>query len=701
MRVKLQAKIILIGVGLSLLLMLVSVLVSYFVYRDRALANLHTSLDYCSAKVERYFVGDGIDPGLKELRDYIVEIYLGQPDDPAIDDPDDRYTYYREKYNDLYPVPAGMIGMSYSRLEHQNQYYTSSGELASTLSTMGVKGACIVYLDDERDRLIYLVDYDYRLGANVTQNTPFIGSYYTLREEDELAGSDWTLNGKRYKVVALYAPAAVEGDPAEYCATILIQYDESSVRSSVSSFFNTEMIAVAVSTAVLIAFYALMVYFVLIKNIKKLDGTTRSFTESVLEGGDLKVLDPDVRSRDELAELAKSFVTLEEEILRYTDRIAKDASEKERLNAELSIASQIQLEELPPVRYADDKVSLLASFTSAKEVGGDFYDYFYIDPTHVAVVIADVTGKGVPAALFMMKAKGLIKNSLVALGDIPRALAEVNTALLQNNRAGLFVTAFVGVIDLETRRMTCCSAGHERPYLVVDGKAERLDVNANFVLGGLPDFVYKSHEFDLSRGQLFLFTDGLNESINAANEEFDYHRIVTSLEASAGRSQEEVVTAMLADLKSFVGEKEPFDDVTILSVELPQGIHECYRDPDFEVIEKVTDSFNRAFAHLNGEDLARMDVVIDEVLNNLVSYEKHEGFVIKVDIDRQGDTLTMTFRSNGVPFDPLSVQQKYIESDDASTPLGGFGITIARSLCDLTYQRVGEENVLTAVKHLV
>ena len=730
MRFGIRAKIILIGAGLSVALMVAAFLFSFFIYRERTRSNFNQSLEHCTAEFESYFedvvrledisaVGTYVraqyaeDPTDEGMDAYLAARYQSQPEELArLSLTQKKYVYYSgKKYGQLYPGGGIGIGLSMYSLQWRNTYYQTSAQLATAFATQGVHYAFVAWRDEDRDRYVYLIDSNYRLEADPAEGARLAGDYYQMTDSDganpDKGDKEFFFDGHTMRYFDLYHDVEIaEGVfEKEYVATVFIEYDEKSLVQSVNTFLYLELIALSVVTVLLVAAYALLVHFALIKNITKLTDSTKSFTDKVLQGDKLEVIDPQIKALDELGLLSSSFVTLEDEIIRYTLKIESDAKERERVNAELAIATEIQMEALPSPRFEDDKARVEASVTPAKEVGGDFYDYFYLDGNRLAVVIADVTGKGVPAALFMMKAKGLIKNALQSTDDLGAALTLVNDELMVNNKAGLFVTAFVGVIDLDSGEMTYCSAGHERPYLLSREGVERMEVAPNFVLGGIKGFPYRASKCKITGKRLFMYTDGLNEGINSLNEEFGYDRIYEVLRECNAKGLD-VLPAMRQALSAFVGGEEPFDDVTMLLF-APKGepkgksYHVRIEDPDFGAIEQVTDAFNSAFAHLDASVLGEFDVIFDELLNNLVSYEKTgKDFAVEVDAKEQDDNVVLTVSSNGAPFDPLAVKPNVAdETLVAGSGLGGFGITIVKSLCaSVSYERNESDNVLTLVK---
>ena len=206
----------------------------------------------------------------------------------------------------------------------------------------------------------------------------------------------------------------------------------------------------------------------------------------------------------------------------------------------------------------------------AKEVGGDFYDFFLVDDRHLAIVISDVSGKGVPAALFMVIAKTLIKNQTqpgIPLGEV---FTRVNNQLCENNGEAMFVTSFMGVLDLDTLAFTFVNAGHNPPLLMRSGQSyEFLQVKPGFVLAGLEGVRYKEETMQLSHGdRLFLYTDGVTEAINAASELYGEDRLKAALNKGAALQPEELLAAVKTSMNEFTAGAEQFDDITMLALEV-------------------------------------------------------------------------------------------------------------------------------------
>ncbi len=280
-----------------------------------------------------------------------------------------------------------------------------------------------------------------------------------------------------------------------------------------------------------------------------------------------------LKEDNEIKWLADSFYEMIKRINLYVADIERVTAEKERIGAELSIATQIQADMLPcifPPFPGRTEIDLFASMNPAKEVGGDFYDFFLIDEDHLALVIADVSGKGVPAALFMVIAKTLIKNRLL-LGSSPKeTLESVNNQLCENNEAEMFVTVWIGIYEISTGLLTAANAGHEYPVLKrSDGTFELIKDKHGFVLAGLEDVTYKEYTIELHMGDtLFVHTDGVTEAINMEKELFGTDRMVDALNRYNSKNLEEMLHNMEQEIDRFAGDEPQFDDITMLAMHI-------------------------------------------------------------------------------------------------------------------------------------
>ena len=350
---------------------------------------------------------------------------------------------------------------------------------------------------------------------------------------------------------------------------------------SMNDVMNTRQTFLIVLSALLIALtVGFIVLFLsilrrqVIRPIDLLTQATGAFiqnNEAELAAGTATVNVPDIRTGDEVELLAGSFRKMEEDMISYIRSFMEITAEKERIGAELNVATQIQADMLPrifPAFPEREEFDIYATMDPAKEVGGDFYDFFLVDEDHLAVVIADVSGKGVPAALFMVIAKTLIKNH-AQNKDTPGAVfTQTNEQLCEGNDAGLFVTAWMAILEISTGKFTYVNAGHNPPLLKhADGKFEWLKSRPGFVLAGMEGVRYRENVMELSPGDvLYLYTDGVTEATNGAQELFGEQRLQKALNEAADLPVHALLPRIKERIDSFVGEAEQFDDITMLGL---------------------------------------------------------------------------------------------------------------------------------------
>ena len=275
------------------------------------------------------------------------------------------------------------------------------------------------------------------------------------------------------------------------------------------------------------------------------------------------------RTGDEIEVLASAFGALSERIRLYIEEVFKMSRERETVAAELAMAASIQSGMLPVIfpAFPDrEDFDVYAIMNPAREVGGDFYDFFLVDDFHICVLVGDVSGKGVPAAMFMAISKALIKDQILQAIPISEAANRVNQTLCENNEAGLFVTSWMGVLDLRTGVMTYVDAGHNAPILHrKNGKCEFLDSKKCVPLAFLDDFRYKSTTIQLHPGdRLFLYTDGATEARNPEREFFGDDRLLAVLEKAVEKKPQMILTETLQALNGFMSGEPQYDDITML-----------------------------------------------------------------------------------------------------------------------------------------
>ena len=365
-----------------------------------------------------------------------------------------------------------------------------------------------------------------------------------------------------------YAYMGMEG---EQDVIIGLTFNMTGLRSNITTS-TKQGTGVAVAYQVLLSMIALaLLAFFFIQPLKKLQESIRLYTVSK-DSQKVKKTLSEIHSNNELGQLAEDISTLTEEIDQYLQDIETISAEREKMNTELSVASRIQAGMIPSKfpAFPDRKdFDLYGSMKPAREVGGDFYDFYLIDDDHLCMVIADVAGKGIPAALFMMASQISIANR-VRMGLSPgKALESSNDAFIQRNKGELFVTIWLGILELSTGKLIAANAGHEYPVIKHgNGQYELFKDPHSFVVGGMEGIHYKEYELQLEPGsKLFLYTDGVPEATDTDEQLFGTERMLSVLNQDISASPEQTLKNMTEAIDAFVGEAEQFDDVTMLCVE--------------------------------------------------------------------------------------------------------------------------------------
>ena len=336
---------------------------------------------------------------------------------------------------------------------------------------------------------------------------------------------------------------------------------------NVNSSRNLSILLIA-AVVVLMLIGALMLAKRIVAPLNRITGRI-----SQLREGDLEFKMEDAyRTGDEIEALAESFATISHKTVEYVDTVKRVTAEKERLGTELTLATQIQAAMLPHIfpPFPDrSEFDIFASMDPAKEVGGDFFDYFLIDDDHLCMEIADVSGKGVPAALFMMASK-IILQSVAMMGKKPaEILAKANETICVNNEAQMFVTVWLGILEISTGKLTTANAGHEYPVLKrPNGDFELYKDKHGFVIGGMEDVQYKQYELQLEPGsKVFVYTDGVAEATNAQEELFGTDRMIEALNSEPDAEPQQILANVRKAVDVFVQDAPQFDDLTMLCLE--------------------------------------------------------------------------------------------------------------------------------------
>ena len=448
--------------------------------------------------------------------------------------------------------------------------------------------------------------------------------------------------------------------------------------------------------AIFFATIFVLVKVLVVKNIRKINTSLSQITD-----GDLNVT-VDVRDNEEFASLSDDINSTVTTLKHYIDEAAA------RFDKDLEIAKQIQQSALPSVfpPYPNRKdFSIYASMNAAKEVGGDFYDFYLVDENHLAFVVADVSGKGIPGAMFMMTSKTLIKSFAESGLPVHEVLTNVNTQLCQNNEAGMFVTAWMGILDLQTGLIKFANAGHNPPLVKhKDGSYEFLKGKVNFVLAGMDMVKYKEQELQLQPGdEIYLYTDGVTEAHNSNKELFGENRLLESLNSTKGMSVEDICKKVKEDVDAFVCDAEQFDDITMLCVQLNEidSYNGITVVPSMETVPQVAEFMETEMEkfEISPKISMKMLIAIDEIYSNIVRYSG--ATEARVSINKIGNTLNLQFKDNGKPYNPLDSKEPDITASAEDRSIGGLGIFMVKKMLDkVEYKYVDNYNILTLTKNL-
>ena len=460
-----------------------------------------------------------------------------------------------------------------------------------------------------------------------------------------------------------------------------------------ASVYMLAFMEIIVFTILFIAIF-ILIKKLIVQNIRKINKSL-----SKIANGDLNIT-VDVRDNEEFASLSNDINSTVETLKQYIEEA------KARFSKDLEIAKQIQHSSLPSVfpPYPNRKdFSIFANMYAAKEVGGDFYDFYLVDENHLAFVIADVSGKGIPGAMFMMTSKTLIKSHIESGLAVNDVFTNVNTQLCENNEAGMFVTAWMGILDLKTGIVKFANAGHNPPLIKhADGTFEYLKSKANFVLAGMDGIRYKEQEIQLEKGdKIYLYTDGVTEAHNDKNELYGEERLLKCLNSVKDKSVDDICQKIKEDVELFVGTAEQFDDITMLCVSFNEKTKDISItvNPTMETVSQIA-----AFVEEEMEKLEispkismKLMIAVDEIYSNIIRYSGATEATIK--IEKTEKELCLWFIDNGKPYNPLDAEEPDITKSSEDRKIGGLGIFMVRKMLNnVEYKYIDGKNILKLTK---
>lgn len=470
----------------------------------------------------------------------------------------------------------------------------------------------------------------------------------------------------------------------------------------------TSLISLTVGTLflfiVIFILISLLVQRIVINGIYQVNGSLKQITN-----GNLDVV-VNVRHNKEFRDLSDGINTTVDALKRFIEE------EKNRNAQDLAMAKSIQSSSLPtlfPPYPERDEFNIYAKMDTAKEVGGDFYDFFFIDGQRFVFLIADVSGKGIPAALFMMRAKTLIKSLAETRTKSPAEIFnETNNSLCENNDSEMFVTAFMAMVDVSSGEMTYVNAGHNPPIVILNNEANYLKVRPSFVLGGIKNFKYKEEHLKLNPGDsVYLYTDGVSEATNEKQELYGEDRLLNLFKNVVSPIDDtKMIETISQDIDNFVAGYEQSDDITqvcftyLARSSSLKDKQKLFLPASEETLELLTNLISKKLEDINVEfkDIYNVSLVIEEIFANIKNYAyggKIGNFIFAYQI--KDSMLSMEFIDFGVEFNPLTKNDPNITLDAKDRPIGGLGIYLVKSLMDdVTYRYYDNSNHLKMSKNL-
>ena len=382
--------------------------------------------------------------------------------------------------------------------------------------------------------------------------------------------------------------------------------------------------------------------------------------------------------------------------------------EKESINSELNIAKEIQLKALPNEFVTGKDIEIVAELSAAKEVGGDFYDYHKLDQDHIAITIGDVSGKGIPAAMFMMKAITTIKTYAISGKHPSEILENVNKVLCDGNDAKMFVTCFLAILDIKTGILEYSNAGHNRPIIGSKHHFKYLECKSGFVLGAFEELKLEDEIIKIKKGDIItLYTDGITEARNSDGAFYGEERLIKFYNEKDFDNLIQLQYELKDDINYFVKDAPQADDMTFLLLEYQGDTFITKQieieNADLNDFDKVIE-FEKEFLKENNIEFisSKIELIIDELYSNTCkyAYDGEKGlFLLRLSYNLNKSELIMTFINKGSEFNPLKTESKGIENVNAKE--GGLGILIVKNFADsISYNRINEKNILLVKKKI-
>ncbi len=484
------------------------------------------------------------------------------------------------KYGDIKPLPPEdqklYAEIVYSwMITRINEIKRANGDITSRRSRNPVIYLYVCLADPEFKTQYFLLS---GADAGVTRGTEF-DQTYTLGVVSEVSDtitegmkkarskSDYLAYSEDTGYVDYYAYIGSQDD---YHMLVGITYQTEGMREAINKQTWQRTVMSAALQALLAILCLVAISLFVLRPLRRIQQSIRLYKKTK----DSRVVAEDlssIRSRNEMGDLKNDIVELTAEMDDYLEEIQAITAEKQRIGTELELASRIQASMLPstfPAFPEREEIDIFATMNPAKEVGGDFYDFFFVDDDHLCMTIADISGKGVPASLFMMASKIILAN-YASVGKSPAEIVtDANEAICRNNEQEMFVTVWLGILEISTGKLTAVNAGHEYPVIKKpDGEFELFKDKHGFVVGGMNGIKYQQYEMTLEPGsKIFVYTDGVPEATDAGQKLFGTDRMVAALNTDPEASPEDTLANVQHAVDDFVQDAEQFDDLTMMCI---------------------------------------------------------------------------------------------------------------------------------------
>ncbi|NIP38088.1 MAG: SpoIIE family protein phosphatase [Candidatus Dadabacteria bacterium] len=468
--------------------------------------------------------------------------------------------------------------------------------------------------------------------------------------------------------------------------------------------------------AVLISIEGILILLLVIIYISRsITRPLRQLSEATkdIASGNLEFDIPRIKSQDEVGRLSKSFEYMKFSLKKYISDLQQTTAARQRIESELKIARDIQMGIIPknfPPFPNRNEFEIYAFIEPAREVGGDFYDFFFLDDNKLFFMIGDVSDKGIPASLFMAVTKTLIKAVIKTDKDLGEIIYRINNELCFDNETSMFVSIFFGIIDLRNGEITYTNAGHNVPLIKNSGTVSLLEKTEGMALGAFENANYSTNKVKLDNNDIiFLYTDGVTEAVNENGDLFEEQNLIDKLRGYSGLGSKEIIEQVDKDIKEFVGSEPQSDDITMLSIKYlkrPEIMLEIELKNDVSQLQILHDNIERFWIEydLDAEKMCHINLSLEEIITNIIKYGYEDNLEHKIRVTIKLDdkrNIQMEVIDDGNEFNPFDHPEPDTTKPLEQRDIGGLGIHLVRNCMDYyNYQRVDNLNKIVLIKNI-